>query len=62
MDETLNMMSLEEFVRTMLTKKRYPIESLNSFMYWMKKNGCPKGWPFAMWTEKFDEFVNRKVS
>ncbi len=55
------MCSVEEFVRSNLAKRSYPVESLNSFMFWMKRNGCPKRWPPTMWQAKFEEFLNRKV-
>ena len=55
------MCSVEEFVRTNLAKRRYPVESMNSFMFWMKQNGCPKRWPPNMWQDKLEEFLNRKV-
>jgi len=59
--ESENLLSLEEFVRTMVGKRRHPIESLNSFMPWIKKQGCPKKWTFSTWLEKFEEFYYRKV-
>jgi len=55
------MCSVEEFIRNHLAKRSYPVESLNSFMFWMKRNGCPKRWPPIMWQDKLEEFLNRKV-
>lgn len=59
--EYVSLISLEEFVRTLLSKRQNPVESLNSFMYWAEKKGCPRRWPFDNWQEKFDEFIKRPV-
>lgn len=60
-NETINMISLEEFIRTMLANRKHNIESLNSFMFWIEKKGCPNRWPFEFWEKEFEKFLNRKI-
>jgi len=59
--ETLSLITLKEFVRAMTARRVYKVESLHSFIYWIRKDGCPKKWPLRMWEGKLIEFLTRKV-
>ena len=56
-----SLITLSEFILTLSKLRSYYFESLGSFSYWIKKEGCPKKWPFDMWKAKFDEFLIRKA-
>jgi len=60
-NETLSFITLKEFIRTMTARRVYKVESLHSFIYWIRKDGCPRKWPLKMWEMKFNEFLTRKV-
>jgi hypothetical protein len=42
-------------------QREAPIESVGSFMSWMKRKGIPKKLSSLRWREYFNEFINRKV-
>ena len=58
-EEIPSLITINEFIGSV--GKEHPVESLGSFIYWIKKQGMPKRWPIRMWREKFNEFLNRKV-
>jgi hypothetical protein len=61
-NETMpSLISLEEFILAMGKQKTYPIETLNSYCYWIAKQGHPKRWPYIMWLKRFEEFNKREV-
>ena len=56
-----SLITLNEFVLTLSKQRMHHFESLGSFVYWIKKDGCPNRWPFDMWKQKFDEFLSKKT-
>lgn len=56
-----SLVTLNEFVLTLSKQRIHHFESLGSFVYWIKKDGCPNRWPFDMWKQKFDEFLSKKT-
>lgn len=59
--EPLILVTLTEFINNITKDRRYPIESGRSFAFWIRKQGCPKRWPYSMWLKEFKNFLNREV-
>jgi hypothetical protein len=56
-----SLITLNEFVLTLSKQRTHYFESLGSFSYWIKKEGCPKKWPFEFWEKEFQRFLCRAV-
>jgi len=57
--EKVSLIKLEEFLRSI--QRKYPIESLGGFSYWIRKQGAPSKWPLTMWERKLQEYLGRKI-
>jgi len=55
------LVSLNEFIQTVSKSHKYPLISLGSYTFWVKKNGCPKKWSFEKWEEKLEEYLGRNI-
>jgi len=55
------LVTLKEFVSSISKQHTNYYESLGGFAYWIKKEGCPKKWPYDFWLQKFNEFLERKT-
>jgi hypothetical protein len=55
-----SLITLNEFCVTIGLKKTYPSESLGGFAYYCKKHGVPIKWPYNMWFDLFQKYLNEK--
>ena len=55
------LVSLNEFIKTVSKSHMYPVNSLGGYVFWVKKNGCPKKWSYEKWEEKLEEFLKRNI-
>jgi hypothetical protein len=60
-DPIPTLVTLGEFILSVSKQHTNCHESLGGFVYWIKKEGCPKRWPVQMWKDKFDQFLSRKT-